>query len=106
MSVIHLSTVQEYQTLLQNNPNKLIVLDLSAKWCGPCKRIAPAYDQLAQKMPNVIFCKTDIDDCEDLSRTFNVSSVPTFGFVRNGNIINTVKGANMQAVIQTCNQYA
>jgi thioredoxin 1 len=105
MSVHHLSSIQEYQSLVQNNPNKLIVLDLSAQWCGPCKRIAPAYNQLAQKMPNIIFCKADIDECEDLARTFNVSAVPTFGFVRNGNIVNTVKGANIQAVVQACNQF-
>ena len=110
MSVINIQNISAFKKLSADNPNKIIVVDLSAKWCGPCKRIAPAYHKFATEskttMSNIIFCKTDIDDCEGLVKLFSVSMVPTFGFAKNGKMINKVGGANLNEVMQMCKKYA
>lgn len=107
MSVVkNLKDVETYEELVNANPNKLVVIDLSAKWCGPCKRIAPAYEKLASQLsPSVIFCKADIDECDELSKMFHVETVPTFIFIKNRNVVNVVKGANLNAIMEGCNRY-
>jgi thioredoxin 1 len=86
--------------------DKLIVIDFGAEWCGPCKRIAPMYEQLSDIMKDVVFCKVDIDEFEELAQNFDVISVPTFVFIKNNNILTTVQGANYDLIVSECNKYA
>lgn len=43
--------------ILESAENKLVVIDFTATWCGPCQRIAPMYQQLADQTSDVIFLK-------------------------------------------------
>lgn len=60
----------------------LAVIDLYADWCGPCKMLAPILSQLEGEYPEVKFCKINVDDQPELTRLFNVSSIPTVAFVK------------------------
>lgn len=51
--------------------------------CGPCRTIAPLYDQLPSKYPRAIFLKVDVDKCSDTAAGQGVSAMPTFIFYRN-----------------------
>jgi len=41
-----------------------VIVDFSAKWCGPCKMISPFFEQLADKFSGLLFFKVDVDDCQ------------------------------------------
>ena len=58
-----------------------LVSDLTR--CGPCKAIAPFYEQLSNKYPNALFLKVDVDECPETAAAYNVNSMPTFIFLRN-----------------------
>lgn len=75
---------------------KLVVVDFTATWCGPCQRIAPVFEQLSTKYPNAIFLKVDVDKCGDTAAGQNVSSMPTFIFYRNRTKLGLCQGANPQ----------
>jgi len=63
--------------------------------------IAPTFDSLATKYakPNKItFCKVDVDSQSDVSQQYGVSAMPTFLILRNGSVIETIKGANPPAL--------
>lgn len=106
MSIINISDRGIYDRLVKEHFSKLLVIDFSARWCGPCKRIAPLYKQLATKMsPNVIFCHADIDECDELTKMFKIETVPTFVFIKSGNVVSVVKGANMNNIVSSCNRY-
>ena len=96
-SVKHPSNLAESKQLL-NAPGKLAVAWFSATWCGPCKAVTKQVEQLAEKSPNVNVVKIDIDELGDLAAEYNVISVPTFHFLKEGKVVDTVVGANADAV--------
>jgi len=58
------------------------VIDFYATWCGPCKRLAPIMEELAEEYcEEVIFYKVDTDKERELARMFGISSIPSILFV-------------------------
>lgn len=74
--------------------NILLFLKFGATWCGPCKRIAPFYEALASKYTQCIFLSIDVDEIKEVSSGYNVSSLPTFSVIQNGNYTELIKGAD------------
>ena len=60
------------------------MIDFFATWCGPCKMIAPKLEQMDKDMDNVVFLKVDVDEAEDVAQEYNISAMPTFVFLKNG----------------------
>ena len=75
--------------------DKNVVIDFFADWCGPCKKIAPTYVELSKKYTNVVFLKVDVDESEELSKSFVINALPTFIFLNNGNVVKKLEGANL-----------
>lgn len=74
-----------------------ISLTLPTYRCGPCKVIAPVFEQLASThaSPNrFAFAKVDTDRNSDIVRQFGVSAMPTFLIIKNGSVTETIRGAN------------
>mmetsp|Transcript_24985 Transcript_24985/g.41796 ORF Transcript_24985/g.41796 Transcript_24985/m.41796 type:complete len:147 (-) Transcript_24985:290-730(-) len=78
----------------------LAVVDFTAKWCGPCKQVAPQFDLLSLKHTDVKFLKVDIDseDLEEVVKRAKISAVPTFDFVKGGVSQHQIRGADMNSV--------
>ncbi|XP_029775461.1 thioredoxin isoform X1 [Suricata suricatta] len=56
-----------FQEALNSAGEKLVVVDFSATWCGPCKMIKPFFHSLSEKYSNVVFLEVDVDDCQNRS---------------------------------------
>lgn len=67
-----------------NDQDHLVVVDFFATWCGPCKMLAPVLEKAANEMSQVRFYKVDIDQEPDLTQQFQIMSVPTMVFFKNG----------------------
>lgn len=73
---------------------KPVVLDFYATWCGPCKKIAPYIEELAEQYAGqVIVGKCDVDNNNDLSIRFGVRNIPTVLFIKNGEVVDKSVGA-------------
>jgi thioredoxin len=95
MSVLAIHSDESFKTAYQMaEPNQLICIDFTAKWCGPCRRISPMVEKLSQHFPQVLMMKVDVDECPETTKVFQVGSMPTFVFVRNGQLAHQFSGAN------------
>lgn len=68
--------------------------------------IAPIFTSLAAKYQKVVFLKVDIDEARDVAARWNISSVPTFYFIKNGNEIDKVVGADKNELERKVKQHA
>ncbi|XP_030961570.1 thioredoxin H5-like [Quercus robur] len=73
--------------------DKLVVIDFSATWCGPCQFIEPTFKELSCKYTNVDFVKIDVDELEAVAQEFAVEAMPTFIFIKKGKVVDKVVGA-------------
>jgi len=90
----------EYARLVTGAGNKLVVLWFTAKWCGPCQRIAPVVEQMANQYVNCVFVKVDIDLLGDVATSRGVTSIPTFILQKQGQVLLNSKGADDISKIQ------
>lgn len=65
-----------------------VVVDVYATWCGPCKMMAPLFEELSTELADKYkFAKINIDEERDIAIQYNVSSIPTFLFIKGGNLV-------------------
>ena len=72
--------------------NGLVVIDLYADWCGPCKMLAPVIHELENEYTDVKFCKVNVDEEGELADAFKVTSIPMVAFVKNNTFVDVSVG--------------
>ena len=97
-NVLH-PTKDDFDTILQEN--QFVLVDFWATWCGPCKKIAPDVEALAEKYKDqVIIGKCDVDDNDELTGRFGVRNIPTVLFIKNGEVHDKTVGAVTKAQLE------
>ena len=92
---VHIESTSQFSNLLASS--SIVVADFYADWCGPCKQIAPIYEQLSAQLsrPNKItFTKINTDNQQDLARSYGVTAMPTFMIFKNAQRIESIQGAD------------
>lgn len=90
--LLHLNSQNFDSEVLQSNIPVLV--DFSATWCVPCQMVAPVMEQLAKEFNGKAkIAKVDIDECSDLAMKYNIMSVPSMVYFKNGEIKDQVIGA-------------
>jgi thioredoxin 1 len=62
------------------------IIDFWAEWCGPCKKMAPVYEDVSEAFDSVKFGKVDMEEHSDLATEFNVRALPTLLVVEGGEV--------------------
>jgi len=68
--------------------DKPVIIDVHAPWCGPCQMMAPLFQELEKELGDTYkFVKLNVDEARDLSMQYGITSVPTFIFLKNGDVL-------------------
>jgi thioredoxin 1 len=78
----------------------LEVKKFSASWCGPCKILAPTFNEVKNSFSGVSFNEYDVDDSADVASQFGIRSVPTVVLVKDGKEIKRIVGAQSKMVYE------
>src|ERR1700722_1303471 len=86
-------TDTDFEKEIEKHPG-LAVVDFWATWCGPCRMIAPLLEQLAvDYQGKAKVAKLDVDTNQQTAMRFNVRSIPTILFFKDGKLVDQVVGA-------------
>lgn len=78
---------------------RLVVVDFTATWCGPCQRIKPYFHTLSDSLcDDALFLTVDVDDAADVSEFCDIRAMPTFVCFRSGHELGRIEGANKTAL--------
>ena len=92
MATVKVTDSSFAQDVLQSS--EPVVVDFWAEWCGPCRMIGPALEEISDEMAGKVkIAKLDVDSNQQTTLRFNVRSIPSILFFRDGRHVDTVVGA-------------
>lgn len=103
--VHEIRSVEDFEQTIQNNPD--VLMEFYASWCPHCKAFAPDLAEASHLLESdhVTVARTEIDTFEDLANEYNVESIPTLTFFKNGSLVAESAGQrSVQGVLDFVNQ--
>ena len=97
MTLIHIESTEQFKKEILEYKG-VSVVDFRAERCGPCRMLWPIIEQLAEEHNDVRIAKVNVEENQELSATFQVSSIPVVYFLRDGKVVDKVVGANPASV--------
>jgi thioredoxin len=93
-------TDANFDTVIEGEKG-LALVDFWAAWCGPCRMVAPVIEQLATELDGkVTIAKLDVDANQQTAMRYNIRSIPSILFFKDGRHIDTVVGAVPKALLE------
>lgn len=82
-----------------NSADHVVVVDFFATWCGPCKMLGKVLEELGDEQDDFKIVKVDIDQNRDLTREWNISTVPSVFMIKDGEVKDSAVGFLPKAVL-------
>ncbi|MFW9941936.1 MAG: thioredoxin [Candidatus Thorarchaeota archaeon] len=93
-NIIEIKSTEEFEKLVKDYPNKIVIIDFWAVWCGPCMFFAPIFKKLHEEYKkDFIFIKVNVDENNAIAIKYRITGIPTTLFIKNGDIVNKIVGA-------------
>ncbi|HVT21407.1 MAG TPA: thioredoxin [Mycobacteriales bacterium] len=77
-----------------------VIVDFWAEWCGPCKMVAPVLEEIAaEHAGKVVVAKLNTDENPEITRRYQVMSIPTMSVFSGGEVVKSIVGAKPKAAL-------
>lgn len=105
--ILAIDGLDSLNAIVDASPGKLLVFDMYADWCMPCRMLAPLYDSLAHTHgEKASFFRVDVQKNQDIAYAFKVQSIPLIVFIKDKEILHAATGLNSrdhyEKIISTC----
>ena len=81
--IVKIKTMEEFDNLSKDFPEKVIMIDFWAVWCGPCLNFAPVFERLSSEYGGeFIFVKVNVDEVGSIAQRYGISGIPTTLFLK------------------------
>ena len=84
---------------LVEKSEKKVLVDFYADWCGPCRMVSPIVDEIAEERDDILVCKVNVDDEQELANRFGIFSIPSLLIFKDGEVVKQIAGARPKAQI-------
>ncbi|MEJ2248135.1 MAG: thioredoxin [Candidatus Lokiarchaeota archaeon] len=104
--IVKVHNMNEFDALINEYPETIILIDFTAVWCGPCQMFGPIFEKLSQDYSeDFIFAKVDVDENPMVARKYSVTGVPTTAFIKGNKLVNRMVGAHgYDSMVQVLNR--
>ena len=93
-NIIEVKSFEEFNKILNDYPDKEIIIDFWAVWCGPCMFFAPIFKKLHEEFQqDFIFLKVNVDEIQAVARKYLITGIPTTLIIKNGEVVDKIIGA-------------
>lgn len=104
--IIPINTKDEFENYIKSTVDKYVLVYFFAIWCGPCKKLSMEFKELAEKYRDkIIVLKINIDDMEELAIEYDVTVMPSFTIVKNGEKLEHFFGSKTDQIDKMADKY-
>lgn len=89
MAIVH-ATKENFDSLVEKG---VCLVDFWAPWCGPCRMVGAALEELENELPDVTIVKVNVDEEGELAQRFEISAIPDLYYYKDGEAVNHCLGA-------------
>ena len=91
MAAVNVNKNNFYQEVIQSE--RPVLIDFWAPWCGPCRRVVPLVEEIAEEREDIKVVKINVDEEQELAAQFQIMSIPCLMVMKNGQSVNQAVGA-------------